>query len=117
MIDVKTDPKTIPDNLPDPFGSPKLCGITRFLGTTSQHPKKGSSLDQIQLGGSPRSGLVPKSLNPFLPMGLEPPRDRLPAHFQPPRNLGLSNPFPMLGNSFKTTTFKLDGISCCSHSS
>lgn len=117
MIDVKTDPKAIPDNLPDPFGSPELCGITRFLGTTSQHPKQGSSLDQIQLGGSPGSGLTPKSLSPFLPMGLEPPRDRLSAHFQPPGYLGLSDPFLVSGDCFETTTLKLDSISCCSHSS
>jgi len=44
MIDMKADPEAIPDDLPDPFGSPELGGITRFLGAAGQYPKKGSSL-------------------------------------------------------------------------
>lgn len=116
MIDVKTDPKAIPDNLPDPFSSPELGSITRLLGATGQYPKQSVSLGQGQLGGSPGSELTPEGFHPVLPMGLEPARDGLAAHFQSPGNLGLSYPFLVPGDRFEATTFKLDGISCCSHS-
>lgn len=88
-----------------------------MLGTTGQDLKQSSSLEQSQLGGPPGTGLAPKGLHPFLPMDPEPTGNGLPTDSQPPGNLGLSDPFLMMSDCLETTTFKLNGISCCSHSS